>query len=170
MIIEASPIFYFRNSADRERLSKWRQGIGDNLVFTNGVFDIIHAGHVSYLREARNLGEALVVGLNSDASVRRIKGPKRPLQEEPDRAGVLASLRSTDAVVIFDEETPLEIISFILPNTLVKGGDYTRETIVGRDVVESHGGRVLPLPFVDGRSTSGIVERIVERYGSNEKR
>jgi D-beta-D-heptose 7-phosphate kinase/D-beta-D-heptose 1-phosphate adenosyltransferase len=166
-MIESAPIFFFRDLADREALSKWRAILrqqGQKLVFTNGVFDIVHAGHVSYLLDARNLGDALIIGLNSDSSVRAIKGPKRPIQEEIDRANLLAALRSTDAVVIFDEETPLEVVNFLIPEVLVKGGDYTRDTIVGGDAVEQHGGKVITIPFTEGRSTSGIVERIVERY------
>jgi rfaE bifunctional protein nucleotidyltransferase chain/domain len=167
-MISAAPVFFFRNPADREALAHWRKMVDESngkLVFTNGVFDLVHAGHVAYLLEARNHGDALLIGLNSDASVRAIKGPNRPIQEEQDRADVLAALKSTDAVVVFEEETPFEVIRFVLPDTLVKGGDYTRETIAGADVVEEHGGRVLTIPFVEGRSTSGIVERIVERYG-----
>ncbi len=166
-MIVSAPIFFFRNPADREALSKWRANIrqqDQKLVFTNGVFDIVHAGHVSYLLDARNLGDVLIIGLNSDSSVRSIKGPKRPIQEEIDRANVLAALRSTDAVVIFDEDTPFEILNFLIPEVMVKGADYTRDTIVGADVVEQHGGKVATIPFTEGRSTSGIVERIVERY------
>jgi len=165
--LEAAPIFYFRNEDDRKRLKEWREGIkadGKKLVFTNGVFDIIHAGHVSYLLKARNLGNALIMGLNADSSVRRLKGPNRPIQVEEDRAQLLAHLRSTDAVVIFDEDTPLELITFVLPDVLVKGGDWSVDKIVGKEIVEQHGGTVLPLPFVEGRSTTGIVERILERY------
>jgi D-beta-D-heptose 7-phosphate kinase/D-beta-D-heptose 1-phosphate adenosyltransferase len=163
-----APVFDFRNSDSREALRAWREAIGksnEQLVFTNGVFDLLHAGHVSYLFQARNLGGALIIGLNSDASVRRLKGPNRPIQSELDRATLLAALKPTDAIAIFDEETPLELISFVIPDVLVKGGDYTPDTIVGRDVVEAHGGRVLPLPFIEGRSTTNIVENIVERYG-----
>ena len=167
MIIENAPIFYFRDAADRAGLMAWREGVraaGRTLVFSNGVFDLVHAGHVSYLRDARNLGDALIIGLNSDASVRAIKGPNRPLQHEADRATLLASLRATDAVAVFEQETPLALITALLPDVLVKGGDYSRETIVGADAVEQHGGRVLTIPLTEGRSTSGIVERILERY------
>jgi rfaE bifunctional protein nucleotidyltransferase chain/domain len=167
MKLETVPIFFFRDQDDREALAKWRTSIEESnweLVFTNGVFDILHAGHAGYLLEARNHGDALIIGLNSDSSVRSIKGPNRPIQTELDRAQLLASLRSTDAVAIFDEDTPLELIRFLLPDTLVKGADYSPETIVGADVVEEHGGRVLTIPLAEGRSTSGIVERILERY------
>ena len=169
MEVTAAPIFFFRDPSDREALAKWRESVNESnweLVFTNGVFDIVHAGHVAYLLEARNHGDVLIVGLNSNTSVRSIKGPKRPIQDELDRAQLLAALKATDAVVVFDEDTPFEVINFILPDTLVKGGDYTRDTIVGADTVEEHGGRVLTIPFVEGRSTSGIVERIAERYGA----
>jgi rfaE bifunctional protein nucleotidyltransferase chain/domain len=165
--IGPAPVFYFRDKSDREKLEKWRARFrvgNEKLVFTNGVFDILHAGHASYLTEARNAGDALIIGLNSDASVRAIKGPNRPIQQEADRALLLASLKCTDAIVIFDEETPFEIIRFVLPDILIKGADYSRETIVGADVVEAHGGRVLTVPLAEGRSTSGIVERILERY------
>ncbi|MFI5201974.1 MAG: D-glycero-beta-D-manno-heptose 1-phosphate adenylyltransferase [Candidatus Kapaibacterium sp.] len=165
--INFAPVFYFRDGTDREKLEKWRAGLRvahQKLVFTNGVFDLLHAGHVNYLMEARNAGDALIIGLNSDASVRAIKGPNRPIQSEADRALVLASLRCTDAVLIFDEETPLEILRFVLPDVLIKGADYSRETIVGADVVETNGGTVLTIPLSEGRSTSGIVERILERY------
>jgi len=134
------------------------------LVFTNGVFDILHAGHVRYIRDARALGDALVLGLNSDASVRSIKGPKRPLLHEDDRARLISSLRFVDAVFVFDEETPFDLVSFVQPDVMVKGGDYTRETIVGADVVEAKGGKVVTIPLIEGRSTTGIVERIIERY------
>ncbi len=148
---------------------EWRENLrrsGTALVFTNGVFDILHAGHVGYLMEARNAGGALIIGLNSDASVRAIKGPNRPIQQEGDRALLLASLKCTDAVVIFDEETPMELIRFVLPDILIKGADYSRATIIGADDVEAHGGRVLTIPLAEGRSTSGIVEKILERYSN----
>src|SRR2546421_306438 len=138
------PLFDFRKPRDRQLLSEWRAALkssGKKLVFTNGVFDILHAGHVTYLEAATSLGHALIVGLNSDASVRAIKGPKRPLMHELDRAKLLGALRAVDAVAIFDEKTPFEIITFILPDMLVKGGDYTRETIVGAREVEAAGGQ-----------------------------
>jgi D-beta-D-heptose 7-phosphate kinase/D-beta-D-heptose 1-phosphate adenosyltransferase len=166
--LSPAPIFDFRDTASREALGTWREAIaksGEQLVFTNGVFDLLHAGHVSYLFQARNLGDALIIGLNSDESVRRIKGPNRPIQSELDRATLLAALKPTDAIAIFDEDTPLELITFVVPNVMVKGGDYTPETMIGREVVERAGGRVLPLPFIEGRSTTSIVENIVERYG-----
>jgi D-beta-D-heptose 7-phosphate kinase / D-beta-D-heptose 1-phosphate adenosyltransferase len=167
-VTDLAPIFYFRESEDRDRLTEWREELrkqNKKLVFTNGVFDILHAGHVTYLAKARSMGDVLIIGLNSDASTRSIKGPKRPLQHEEDRARLLSGLKSCDAVAVFDQDTPFELIELVIPDILVKGGDYTVDTIVGRETVERNGGKVLPLAFVEGRSTTGIVERIVERYG-----
>ena len=130
------------------------------LCFTNGCFDLLHPGHVKYLEDARALGGFLVVGLNSDASVARLKGMGRPLQDETARALVLLGLRSVDAVVRFDEDTPLELIKALQPDILIKGGDYTPDTVVGRDVVETRGGRVVIIPLIPGHSTSRIEERI----------
>ena len=129
------------------------------IVFTNGVFDILHAGHTTYLEAARRLGDILIVGLNSDASVWRLKGPERPINSEGDRAIVLSALRAVDHVVLFTEDTPLRLIEAILPNVLVKGGDYQRETIVGADVVEQYGGQVVTIPLVEGRSTTNVISR-----------
>jgi D-beta-D-heptose 7-phosphate kinase/D-beta-D-heptose 1-phosphate adenosyltransferase len=137
---------------------------GKSLVFTNGVFDILHRGHVEYLLKARALGDALLVGLNADASVRRIKGEKRPVVQEADRAFLLANLLPVDYVCLFGEDTPLELIRRIVPDVLVKGADYAVADIVGRDVVEAAGGRVATIEFVPDRSTSGIIERIIERF------
>jgi len=128
-------------------------------VFTNGVFDILHAGHVTYLAEARALGDVLVLGLNTDASVRRLKGPERPINNENDRATVVAALRAVDHVVLFDDDTPIRVITALLPDVLVKGGDYTRDTIVGADEVEANGGRVVTIPLLEGRSTTNIINR-----------
>ncbi len=130
------------------------------VVFTNGCFDVLHPGHVEHLAQAKALGDVLVVGLNSDASVRRLKGAGRPLVAEADRAAVLAALRSVDAVTLFDEDTPLELISTLLPDVLVKGGDYDLDGIVGREVVEEAGGEVRVLPFVEGYSTTGLLDRL----------
>jgi len=130
------------------------------LCFTNGCFDLLHPGHVRYLEDARALGDFLVVGLNSDASVARLKGVGRPLQDEQARAAILLGLRSVDAVVRFGEDTPLELIKAVQPDILVKGGDYTPDTVVGRDVVENRGGRVVIIPLIPGHSTSRIEERI----------
>lgn len=130
------------------------------VVFTNGCFDLLHRGHVEYLHEARAMGDVLVVGLNTDASVRRLKGAERPLNAEDDRALVLAGLASVDAVVLFEEDTPHALISALLPDVLVKGGDYRRDTIVGADEVERAGGRVEIVPLVPGRSTTSLVQRM----------
>ncbi|MDW7709858.1 MAG: D-glycero-beta-D-manno-heptose 1-phosphate adenylyltransferase [Deferrisomatales bacterium] len=140
-----------------------RRRAGERLVFTNGCFDILHPGHVTYLEAARDLGDLLVVGLNSDESVRRLKGASRPLLPQDDRATVLAGLRSVDFVVTFEEDTPLRLIQELVPDVLVKGGDWPVEGIVGREVVEAAGGRVVTIPFLEGRSTTGIVERVLER-------
>ena len=128
------------------------------VVFTNGCFDILHPGHVESLAQAKALGDVLVVGLNSDASVRRLKGAGRPLMSEADRAVMLAALRSVDAVTLFDDDTPLELISTLLPDVLVKGGDYDLDGIVGREVVEEAGGEVRVLQFVEGYSTTRILD------------
>ena len=137
---------------------------GKKIVFTNGCFDLLHAGHVKYLQKARALGDLLILGLNSDASVRRLKGEKRPLIGEEERAHILAALDCIDYVVLFDEDTPLNLISSLKPYILAKGGDYTAEGVVGKDIVEGYGGRVELVTFVDGKSTSNIIERVLERY------
>lgn len=130
------------------------------VVFTNGCFDILHVGHVRYLQEARALGDLLVVGLNTDASVRRIKGPERPLQNEASRAEILAALACVDYVVLFDEPTPERLIQEVRPDVLVKGGDYSIATIVGAPFVQSYGGLVKTLTFSDGFSTTSIIEKM----------
>jgi D-beta-D-heptose 7-phosphate kinase/D-beta-D-heptose 1-phosphate adenosyltransferase len=145
-----------------------RRRAGERVVFTNGCFDLLHPGHVTYLEAARDLGDLLVVGLNSDESVRRLKGPARPILPQDDRAAVLAGLRSVDYVVVFGEDTPLALIEALLPDVLVKGGDWAVDRIVGREVVEAAGGRVAALPFVEGSSTTGIVERVLERCSPRE--
>ncbi|MDO9069156.1 MAG: D-glycero-beta-D-manno-heptose-7-phosphate kinase [Deltaproteobacteria bacterium] len=139
---------------------------GRRIVFTNGCFDLLHAGHVKYLQKARSLGDILVLGLNSDSSVRRLKGEKRPLIAEEERAHILAALDCIDYVTIFDEDTPLNIITSLKPDILAKGGDYTLDGVVGKDFVESYGGRVELVSFVDGKSTSNIIERVLELYSS----
>jgi len=141
--------------AERDRL----HGLGLRLVFTNGCFDILHRGHVEYLRFARAQGDALVVGLNSDASVRRAKGPARPVNAEGDRAYVLAALRAVDAVVIFNEDEPRDLISQILPDVLVKGNDWAHY-VSGRDIVEANGGCVVLAEMVAGKSTTATIERM----------
>lgn len=130
------------------------------MVFTNGCFDILHRGHVSYLAQARDLGDVLVLGLNSDDSVRRLKGPSRPINDEMSRALVLASLECIDYIVLFTDDTPYNLIKTVQPDILVKGGDYVIENIVGYDIVTSRGGKVLTLPFVDGFSTTSIVNKM----------
>ena len=134
---------------------------GRTLVFTNGVFDLLHAGHVRYLMEARALGDLLIVGVNSDASVRRLgKGPERPLNSAEDRVAVLEALRAVDAAVIFDEDTPIALIECLKPEIHVKGGDYQKDQLPETQVVEAYGGRVEILPFLEGRSTSDLVRRM----------
>ncbi len=130
------------------------------LVFTNGVFDLLHRGHVDYLWRARALGDALVVGVNTDASVRRLKGPGRPLTPQQDRCYLLAGLGCVDAVTLFDEDTPADLIRTLVPDVLVKGGDYRPDEVVGRDSVEGAGGRLVLLPLVEGRSTTAILQKI----------
>ncbi len=135
-------------------------------MFTNGVFDIIHRGHIEYLRKARALGDALVVGLNSDASVRRIKGEKRPIVPQDDRAYVLSNLLPVDYVCLFNEDTPQALIAAVVPDVLVKGADWSIDKIIGRDIVEQAGGQVATIDFVPDRSTTSIIDRILERFGS----
>jgi len=137
---------------------------GEKIIFTNGCFDLLHVGHIRYLEEAKALGDILVVGINSDQSVRRIKGPYRPILPEEERAEILSGLGCVDYITIFDEADPLELISFLRPHILVKGGDWTKETTVGKEVVERSGGEVVILPFVQGASTSNLIEAILERY------
>jgi len=137
---------------------------GKKVVLTNGVFDLIHAGHVDYLSKARKLGDVLIVGLNSDESVRRIKGEKRPILEQEERAFILSNLKPVDYVVFFEEDTPVKLISEIIPDILVKGADWSVEKIVGKDVVEKNGGKVMNIEFVNDQSTSKIVDLIVKRY------
>ena len=138
----------------------WRRGLSGTLVFTNGVFDLLHPGHVDVLVGARAQGSHLVVGLNGDASVRRLKGPERPVRSEAERAYVLAALECVDAVVLFGEDTPLELVRHLSPDVIVKGGDYAPETVVGASEVTARGGRVVIIPLTPGQSTSGIIERL----------
>jgi len=137
---------------------------GKRVVFTNGCFDILHVGHIRYLTRARKLGDVLVVGLNTDRSVRTIKGEKRPIVSEKERAEVLASLEIIDYVVLFDEPDPLRLISALKPTILVKGADWPKEKIIGRDIVEETGGRVVRIPLVPGASSTGVNERIIKAY------
>ena len=138
----------------------WRARVAGPVVFTNGVFDLLHPGHVDVLLGARAEGAALVVGLNSDASVRRLKGPTRPVRSEAERAYVLAAFEMVDAVVLFDEDTPLDLVQRLQPDVIVKGGDYSPETIVGADTVRARGGRVVVIPLVPGQSTTGIIAKL----------
>lgn len=141
---------------ERERLRRE----GARVVFTNGCFDLLHPGHVRYLAEARALGDALIVALNSDRSVRLLKGEGRPILKEDERADVIAALESVDFVVVFDQDTPQDLIARLLPDVLVKGGDWSVDQIVGREEVEAAGGKTVSLPFVEGSSTSEIIDRI----------
>jgi D-glycero-beta-D-manno-heptose 1-phosphate adenylyltransferase len=135
---------------------------GRKVVFTNGCFDLLHQGHIDYLMKAADLGKKLIVGINTDASVKMLgKGGSRPIQDEESRAMIIASLFFVDAVVLFDEETPFELIKLLQPDVLVKGGDYTIDTIVGADVVKDNGGEVVVIPFLEGFSTTGLISRIV---------
>ena len=146
-----------------DRLARLRDGFrrkGKTVVFTNGTFDILHRGHVEYLQAARAMGDVLIVGLNSDASIRRIKGDGRPINRASDRAAVLSALRSVDYVCIFGADTPVKIIARLVPDVLVKGADWKASAIVGRDVVERHGGVVRRVRLTPGQSTTGIIRRI----------
>lgn len=138
----------------------WRQAVRGTVVFTNGVFDLVHPGHIEVLDAARREGNALVVGINSDASVRRLKGPTRPVRTAAERAMVLAGMEAVDAVVIFDEDTPASLVEALQPDVIVKGGDYAPETIVGADTVTARGGRVVVVPLVSGQSTTSIIEKL----------
>src|SRR5215217_7515928 len=142
--------------AERERL---RAG-GKRLVFTNGVFDLLHVGHVRYLKQARSLGDALLVAINSDRTVRELKGPNRPVFNQAERAEILAALRVVDYVVVFDYFSPRSLIAELLPDVLVKGGDYDLDQIHGREEVEASGGKVISLPFVEGSSTTDLIKRM----------
>ncbi|MCE2846974.1 MAG: D-glycero-beta-D-manno-heptose 1-phosphate adenylyltransferase [Sphingobacteriales bacterium] len=142
-----------------QQLSKWRDQ-DCRIVFTNGCFDLLHRGHVDYLARAADFGDKLIIGLNTDASVRRLKGEHRPINDETSRALLLAALGFVSAVVLFDEPTPLELIRTVQPDVLIKGADYTPESIVGYDIVTARGGRVEVIPFLDGYSTTGIEQRI----------
>jgi len=137
---------------------------GQIIVFTNGCFDIIHTGHTRYLAQAKSYGDLLVVAVNSDASVRIIKGEKRPINTQADRMETLAALETVDYVIVFDEPDPYRLISELKPDVLVKGGDWPIEKIIGRDVVEARGGRVINVPYVEGASTTGIIEKILKNY------
>jgi rfaE bifunctional protein nucleotidyltransferase chain/domain len=142
-----------------DKVRHWKES-GEKIVFTNGCFDIIHAGHIHLLTEAKNLGDRLLIGLNSDQSVQNLKGPDRPLNPEYARASVLESLSMVDGVTIFQEDTPHELVKEIIPHVLVKGGDYSIENVVGADTVRASGGKVVLIPILKGYSTSDIITRI----------
>jgi rfaE bifunctional protein nucleotidyltransferase chain/domain len=137
------------------------------IVFTNGIFDIIHRGHVAYLEKAKELGDILVLGLNSDASARRLKGAARPFVNQDDRAFILSRLEAVDIVSVFEEDTPINLIKLVKPDLLVKGGDYQIEEIVGREFVENNGGRVCTIPLVEGKSTTNLLKKVKETYKDN---
>lgn len=144
-----------------QKIARWNEG-GEKIVFTNGVFDLVHRGHVDYLAKARDLGDRLIIGVNSDASVSKLKGPHRPLQDEYSRMLILASFEFVDAVIVFGDQTPFELIKLVQPDVLVKGSDYKAEDIVGFDIVTAKGGRVQTIDFIPGFSTSLIEKRIQE--------
>ena len=149
---------------DLRRVVEDLKAKGKRIVFTNGCFDLLHIGHIRYLEEAKSLGDILVVGVNSDRSVRGLKGRNRPILPEEERAEILSGLESVSYITIFDESTPLELISSLQPHVLVKGGDWTKESTVGKEVVERSGGKVVILPFIEGSSTSNLIETILKRY------
>jgi D-glycero-beta-D-manno-heptose 1-phosphate adenylyltransferase len=149
--------------AEAAALVERLRAAGRAVVFTNGVFDLLHVGHLRYLQQARELGDALIVGLNSDRSVRANKGPSRPVTPEGERAEILEALACVDGVVVFDQETPHDLIAAIQPDVLVKGADWAEDAIVGRDIVEARGGRVVRVPLEAGRSTTAIIEKIQNR-------
>lgn len=154
----------FINSDEVQELVKNLKSENKKIVFTNGVFDIIHRGHVEYLNAAKSLGDVLVVGLNSDKSVKMIKGDKRPIVAQENRAFVLSNLKAVDYVVLFDEDNPYNLIKSVLPDILVKGADWSVDKIIGADVVQSNGGDVKTIKFVENNSSSNIIERIIDVY------
>ncbi|HEY3347365.1 MAG TPA: D-glycero-beta-D-manno-heptose 1-phosphate adenylyltransferase [Nitrospirota bacterium] len=153
-----------KNHDELRKIVEDMKAAGKKVVFTNGCFDIIHTGHTRYLDIAKKYGDILIVAVNSDDSVRIIKGDKRPILPQSERAELLAALTMVDYVTIFEEADPGSIIAELMPDVLVKGGDWAVDEIIGRDIVEANGGKVIPIPYVEGASTTGIVERITERY------
>ena len=153
--------------AEAKELRATAAAAGRRVVFTNGCFDLLHAGHVDYLEAARAEGDLLIVGLNSDASMRRIKGPKRPLVPQADRAAVLAGLEAVSAVVVFDEDDPGAIVAALQPDVLCKGADWAEGKIIGADTVTAAGGRVVRIPLTEGRSTTSVIDVILDRYGKH---
>lgn len=159
-IVDIKQLVKIRNNCRR---------VGKRVVFTNGVFDILHRGHIEYLTDAKELGQVLIVGVNSDKSVRRIKGKKRPIVTEQDRAYIVANLLPVDYVCIFNEDTPLDLISEIIPDVLVKGSDWKTEDIVGKDIVEKSGGVVKNITLTPGKSTTSIINKILKRFSLRGK-
>lgn len=157
--VQSIPSKIFTSATIQPQLKRWRLQ-NKKIVFTNGVFDILHEGHIASLSEAASHGNILVVGVNADASVKRLKGESRPVNNQNSRALVLASLVMTDAVIVFEEDTPYDLITAIMPDVLVKGGDYTIETIVGAKEVMAAGGKVIIAPILEGFSTTGIIEKM----------
>lgn len=157
--VQSIPNKIFTKDALKAQLKRWRL-LNKKIVFTNGVFDILHEGHIASLSEAASHGNVLVVGVNADASVKRLKGDSRPVNNENSRALLLASLLMTDAVIVFEEDTPYNLITSVLPDVLVKGGDYTIETIVGAKEVMANGGKVIIAPILEGFSTTSIIEKM----------
>ncbi len=160
------------NIFTREDLAPILHGLqseGNKIVFTNGVFDILHKGHVEYLNRAKELGDFLIVGINSDTSVKKIKGEKRPIVNEKDRAFIISNLKSVDYVCIFEEDTPYETIDMLQPDILVKGADWKVEDVVGRDIVEARGGKVVTIEYLDGKSTTNIIKKILSEGSLREK-
>ncbi len=153
-----------KTKEDLHRIVEDLKKKGKRIVFTNGCFDLLHLGHIRYLEKAKSLGDILVVGVNSDRSVQSLKGPERPILPEEERAEILSGLECVDYITLFDGLTPLELISSLQPHILVKGGDWAKETTIGREVVERSGGEVVILPFVEGSSTSNLIETILKRY------
>jgi rfaE bifunctional protein nucleotidyltransferase chain/domain len=160
MVTMHAPRLPMSKVMDWESAKVWRQSVRGAVVFTNGVFDLLHRGHVDIINEARREGAALIVGINSDESVRRLKGPERPVRSATERAYVLAALEAVDAVIVFEEDTPLAVVELLQPDVIVKGGDYSPETIVGADVVLARNGRVVVVPLVPGHSTTSTIEKL----------
>jgi len=160
VVTRDAPRFPASKVMNWDTAAQWRETVRGAVVFTNGVFDLLHPGHIEVLDMARREGAALVVGLNSDDSVKRLKGPTRPVRNTAERAMVLAGLEAVDAVVVFDQDTPFELVQRLQPDVIVKGGDYSPDTIVGADVVTARGGRVVVVPLVAGQSTTSIIEKL----------
>jgi len=149
-----------RTISSSKELIQDLKSLGHKIVFTNGCFDILHLGHITYLEQAKAKGDILIVGLNSDASVKRLKGAERPIKDEQSRASILAALSSVDLVIVFEEDTPIDLISAVVPDVLVKGGDYKKENIVGANFVEEYGGKVEIIPFLEGHSSTDLINKL----------